>query len=307
MKKLIYGGLFLAFVGITIVACKKTKTQPNKQNEIIETKYRGISVSNNMLKFEKLEDYFSIVNNESSDVRVKFAEYAGTLGFKNYFSKTHIQLKSGNSQEMDDFFGQIINEDACIQIGQHIYNIDLIKERVFVLNSNKVTNAYDDLVEGNLSNKDISEYQLTDDVLSIVNGGIAEKCASPGGFEVWSTSGSGTSLEFRSIIKLFSAGVYYRVTGRTKKIGGYVGDYRFKLSVVVSTANIHRRPCSNTDVTSHLVGLKANTLNVTEPAWEAYSKSWNVKNMNMCLRSDAEFISPEGTAFRSTPNVCVNF
>ncbi len=294
-------------VGITIVACKKDEKQPNEQNEIINAKYRGISVSNNMLKFEKLEDYFAIVNNESSDVRVKFAEYAGTLGFKNYFSKTHILAKSESSQEMDDFFGQIINEDACIQIGQHIYNIDLTKERVFVLNSDKVTLGYNDLVAGNLSNKDISEYQLTDDVLNIVNGGITEKCASPGGFEVFSTSGAGTSLEFRSMIKLFSAGVYYRVTGRTKKIGGYVGDYRFLLSVVVNTANIHRRPCTNTDVTTHLIGIKSNTLNVSEPTWEAYSKAWNVKNMSMIIRSDAQFITPAVIAYPSAPNVTVNF
>lgn len=136
----------------------------------------------------------------------------------------------------------------------------------------------------------------------------SERCSSVGSFNIPGTAAPGTAFEFLCWIKLFTAGIYYRVTGRSEKIGSFSGDYRFKLSVVTATAEIRRKPCSNSEVTSHGVGIKSNTLNDNDPVWEAYSKAWNVKQIYMYIQTRGEFgnSNDDGILVYYSPIVGVN-
>lgn len=242
------------------------------------------------LVFQSREDYFNLVNAESLEERQKFCDEVNAKGFKNYLlNPLHASLEKNSSiQEMDDFFGQLLNTDGCIQIGEHVFKIDLSKEKVFCCLSEKIGSCYQDLVDGNLNNKDILAFSLNDDVFDLLDNGGSEKCPNPSGFQVETKTNENTQTEFHTYLRLFSAGIYYRVTGRTKRIGSFINrTWEFRLSVVNQTGSIRRRPCSSTQTDYHYVGLKSITQNQNEPTWEAYSKAWNVQAMTMYLQTVA--------------------
>ena len=299
MKKLIYGTLFLTLVGIGVTGCKKENKLP-----LVESNQSEISANGKMLIFESVESYEKSVEYSSEEKREKLLSNISKLNFKNYFSVEHLNSKSGNDsiQEMDDFLGQLLNEDGCIQIGNYIYKVNLQSEKVFVL---PVANSdeYQDLVNENKSNKNIRQFTTNDDVIYLAESGDAgEKCNNPaGGFEGTTVFEQNTSYETRCYLKYFTAGIYYRVTGRSKKIGNYGGNYRYFLECVNSNTQIRRNPCSNNEVTTHLIGVKLNTYNNPEPVWEMYSKAWKIKNYtHIQIRTRAEFYGNGVTLYRQT-------
>jgi hypothetical protein len=305
MKKLIYGTLFLALVGIGVVGCKKEVSSLNTTSENVSSPYKGVTIANNMLTFETNEDYFKIVNDSSYKVREDFTLFLKTLNFKNYFSAS--QKKSEGSQEMDEFFGQILNQNGCIQIGENVFKIDLLKERVFVMKNSMLNEYYSDLINGNLQVENILEFQLTDDIFTILEGGVGEKCPSPDGFELESMVQDNNTFRTKCFLRLFAAGIYYRVTGRSEMLGSFSGAINLKLNVKVKTAEIRRRPCSNGDVTYHSIGIKQNISYTKKPnPWEAYSKAWNVKSMKIYFNTDAIYYA-DNTLYASTPNVGIEF
>lgn len=185
---------------------------------------------------------------------------------------------------------------------------------MFVVDAEKFLENSNDLINGNFeSNENIIVYSLTDDVIGLVNGMSSTKagCDNPNSFDNPTTYNAGGTLETRCYIKYFTAGIYYRVTGRTKKIGnGYGGtvDYRFILECMNSTTEIRRNPCNNTEVTSHAVGVKLNTLNDPEPVWEMYSKSWQIKEtIYIAIRSRVEVYGGSSTLYFNTPTNVYSF
>lgn len=299
MKKLIYGTLFLAIVGIGVSGCKKENKLP-----LVESNQSEISANGKMLIFESVESYEKSVDYTSEEKREKLLSNISKLNFKNYFSVEHLNSKSENDsiQEMDDFLGQLLNEDGCIQIGNYIYKVNLQAEKVFAL---PVANSdeYQDLVNENKSNKNIRQFTTNDDVIYLAESGdTGEKCNNPaGGFEGTTVFEQNTTYETRCYLKYFTAGIYYRVTGRSKKIGNYGGNYRYILECVNSTTQIRRNPCSNDDVTYHYTGIKKDTYNDPEPVWEMYSKAWKIKNYtHIQIRTRAEFYGDGVTLYRQT-------
>ena len=107
MKKLVFGGLFLALVGIGFVGCKKENNLNN--SNLINNDF---SANGKMLVFESVESYEKSIEFQTVEKREKFLSDISKLNFKNYFSVEHTESKSGNDsvQEMDDFFGQLLNE-----------------------------------------------------------------------------------------------------------------------------------------------------------------------------------------------------
>lgn len=312
MKKILFIAA-VCFTGITFNSCEKAADQiiPGSQPENAVqapaplTTFNGISVVNGMLRFETLADYYAVVDHPNPQTRSNFADYAAGLPFDNHFSKKTSEQGTPAKQEMDDFFGKIINANNCIQIGKHIYNVDLAKETVFVMEADQYASHAGDLIAGNKSNTSVTSFGLTDDVLGMVNGLYVERCNNPsGGFEISSVTESGTSLESRCYLKYFTAGIYYRVTGRTKKIGNHTLNYRFYLECINATTEIRRNPCSNSEVTIHNIGVKLNTYNNPEAVWEMYSKAWKIKNYtHIQIRSRVEYYDPAVTLFRSTPPI----
>lgn len=142
-----------------LLSCEKTEVEINKEetNSITEnsttyTTFKGVEINNNLLDFETVEDYYDIVNDPDVNKRISFTDYISNWDFNNYFSLDRTEENKIASQEMDEFFGQLLNQDGCIQIENHIYKIDLVKERVFVIESSTFEQNYEDLIKGNVSN-----------------------------------------------------------------------------------------------------------------------------------------------------------
>jgi hypothetical protein len=309
MKKLIYGTLFLALVGIGIVACKKEKSDITEKHQI---NYQVVSTDGEMLKFATIKDYEAIINAEESVVRERFVKYVNTLNFKNYFTNTNIHSQTNNLekgqevQEMDEVLGALLNSDGVLQIENHLYKIDLVKAQVFVIEAVNRSADYNDLIIGNTSNSRVSAYSVNDDVIHIVNGENTEKCTGSSGFEVWNET-TDASLKIRATCKLFAGGVIHRVTGRAKKTGTYNGSYVLKVEAGLNNIQIKRKPCNNNEVTFHAMGIKAQATNNVEVVFEAYSKTWSVKNMYMYVRTKAEFFDNTATVYKQTDYTGANF
>jgi hypothetical protein len=309
MKKLIFGAMSFALMGFVLSGCKKEQKLKPTNETSIDGQF-NVSSNGKMLVFESVESYEKSIEFQTAEKREKLLSEISKLNFKNYFSVEHSVSKSGNDsvQEMDDFFGQLLNEDGIIQIGDYIYKVNLQSEKVFVLPVSNLS-EYQDLVNENKSNDNIRQFTTNDDVIYLAESGASgEKCNNPsGGFELYTVFESGNSLETRCIVKYFTAGIYYRVTGRTKKIGNYGGSYKYILECVNKETEIRRNPCSNSDVTRHLLGIKLATANIPEPVWEMYSKAWRIKNYtHIQMRTRAEFYDNNGVLYKQTPAVIFN-
>lgn len=283
-----------------VSSCDKEEINVVSQNpttnvvNVSSNNYPGVSIEKSMLKFNSVEDYYAIVNAEDVNVRIDFAEYVSNLKFNNYFSAENAKKDEKSNQTMDDFFGKLLNEKGCIQIGNHVLKIDLLTERAYAV---ELKNWNENVFEN--GNRLVQSFTFDDDVLAILNDPTYnnERCSNVQSFNIPTTALSGTLNEFMCTLKLFKAGIYYRVTGRTTNTGNPPSDYTYTLELMYSTANIRRKPCSNSEVTSHLIGAKKVTTNVSEAIWEAYSKSWNVKEIYMYMRSTARFGNPSDQGF----------
>src|SRR5690606_11429594 len=113
----------------------------------------------------------------------------------------------------------------------HIYRVDLLNEQVLVLDARLWTSFSEILINGQ-THVSIHKYSISDDVISIVNDPLynGERCSNVDDFDMPVTGASGKSYEFRTILKLFKGGIYYRITGRTKRVGPSSTGYRYKLS-----------------------------------------------------------------------------
>lgn len=233
MKKLIYGSLFFALVGIGMVGCKKENVRQNEVQNV--SNEFGVSTDGKMLIFETLEDYEkAVVIREDESKKGDLLQIVKSFKFKNYFS--NVQQKSENPEhEMDDFIGQLLSPEGTIQIENHIYKIDLPNEKVYVIEAANKEKHYNDLITGNISNKEVKEYSTGDDVLYAVKDGETEKCGGIGGgiYRCYANTYQG------QIVKTFSDGVVWRLNpfARFFRMGIY-----FRLS---SQFEVWRYPSSS--------------------------------------------------------------
>lgn len=225
MKKFFYGSLFLAIVGIGIVGCEKEEiTSPNiSPNTSYNVSQNAISSDGEILIFESVESFESAVDDLTDEKIEDLTSEVAKLQFENYFSVEHPSLKNSSNTEMDNVLGQLLNKDGVIQIGSHIFKIDLSTEQVFVISTDNKKTDYEDLINGNTSNKKISVYSVDEDVLYIVNGETREKCSGIGGglyksypnildAPIINTTSSGAVWRLNPAVDFFRAGVYFRLS-----------------------------------------------------------------------------------------------
>ena len=263
MKKLIYGTLFLALVGIGVVGCKKENKLP-----LVESNKSKISTDGKMLIFETVESYENSVEDLTEEKREKVLSEISKLNFKNYFSVEHFNSKSGNDsiQEMDDYLGQLLNEVGIVQIGNYIYKVNLQSEKVFVL---AVSNSseYQDLVNENVANKNIRKFSIDDDVIYIAESDEpGEKCGGSSDFDVSRDISDQSNGNFKFSARHFKAGIYNRIVIRG--IHEYFGyswpsqnydSMKFEVHVdsYWQSLRARRRPCNGGSATYHQGGVRA--------------------------------------------------
>ena len=175
---MIYGGLFLALVGIGFVGCEKEQipeniTNDNNDNSITRvlkpTDYIGVSTDGRMLVFENSEKYNSLVSNLDSAFIVNF--YPDMVALDYQALKESSLEKSNNIGVDDEFLASLLNQDNIMQIGDYLYRVNKSKESVYVLAAEHF-NQYTDLVNENLNNENVREYSTNEDVVELVEAGL---------------------------------------------------------------------------------------------------------------------------------------
>lgn len=290
MKKLIYGSLFLAAVGIGLIGCKKENLPISAMTN------SDISSDGKMLIFESVESFEKSVEDLTEEKRIKVLSEISKQNFKSYLSIQHSISKtdSDSIQEMDDFLGQLLNEDGIIQIGNFIYKVNLQSNKVFVL---PVSNSseYQDLVDENKSNKNIRQFSTSDDVIYLAeNGEAGEKCGGIGSFDnsspVVNLDNDG-QIKFDANCKYFQGGIYFRVTGRVEYTPAFSGTAKIALEIQSPQAWMRRRPCGDGTVTIHHAGERVSGF-YYRYLFEAYSKTRAINGIYMFVRARAEITPP---------------
>lgn len=270
MKKVIFRTLFLGLLGLSIVGCKK---------EVISKDSREITpefeASKNLVYFYSIESYESFIDNYDEEQKEVAFEELKKSNFQNYFTKHENQVFTKyddetvlNDYEMDDRFGQLLNQDGVLRIGDYLFKVNLSKEEVRVVpffNSDSYTEA---LTLINSQSKEVMLFSTDDDVLDLLATGAQEKCGGSSSFNEWSPSIydgfiGGNYARFQA--QYFKSGIYFSVRIRGRHYHGGSGIYTSNptLTFEVSPFNpnwkalrVRRRPCGGGHASYHHGGIR---------------------------------------------------
>lgn len=178
MKKSIFGGLFLALVGIGMLGCKKTEVASATSNSTKPIGEKSInnamrySTDNRMLIFKTTEDYEAVIAEIGSGGEQAFIDEVVQLNYTSYAEE--LASKGGSTVDLiaDDVMSAILNKDGVVQIGDYVYRINKSTEKVFVLPASKIS-AYDELVAESKTNPDVRKFSTSDEVIDLAESGAA--------------------------------------------------------------------------------------------------------------------------------------
>lgn len=183
MKKLIFGGLFLGLIAIGFVGCKKEFSSDNVvkgKTEINE----DIIVNKDILSFKTFEAYEKFVGMEADVDREQILKAIKNSGFKNYLDSKSTELiakseensdslyddSTEDNDDMDEFFGQLLNKDGAIFIDNYLFKLDFLNKNVYAIKTNMVDNNYKTLINKlNNLGQDVLIFSFDDDVIDLIN------------------------------------------------------------------------------------------------------------------------------------------
>jgi hypothetical protein len=187
MKKLAYCSLFLAFIGISVISCKKNEILKNDSIQPIESSnnlkslnLNSVTTDGSILIFNTVEDYEELLTPLEDAQRPEdqavyrdsvFLSFIEGLSYSKFkTSTTYSTLVSNKEVEnYPELILALLNSDGAIQIGDHIYRLDFINKNVYVIDLINKTSSYQDLVLGNTTNSHVRKYNWDDEVIIIVN------------------------------------------------------------------------------------------------------------------------------------------
>lgn len=263
MKKLIYGSLFLALVGIGVVGCKKETV--SKDSREITPEFEA---SKNLVSFKSIESYENFIDNYEEDQKEIALEKLKKSNFQNYFTKQENLVAAKNDfgtdsddYEMDDRFGQLLNQDGVIRIGDYLFKVNLPLEEVRVVTFTDSDTYSEALSLINSSSKEVMLFSTDDDVLDLLTIGIQEKCGGSSSFNEHEDIDDQFGGKFTFRARYFKAGIYNRVriTGEHHHAGlpndseFYLNNLKFEVHVDTwwKSLRVRRRPCQSGHSTYH--------------------------------------------------------
>jgi hypothetical protein len=250
------------FVGIVVImamfmvmGCEKDTSKGNSENVepsnttliLPEIQYDG-----RMLVFNTSDDYGSYVNNPDSVTVVSLTKQTETLGFESYYSKCkEVGFDKNKDIIQDDYLASILNEDCIVQIGEYLYRVNVASESVYVMSSQFIE-QYEDLVNEDITNKNIMKFSTDEDVIDLVETGL-DGCKDCGGCaaDEFLTDYVDITIAYHTVtahgkVEYYKAGIYF---------GLYVHAY-FTPSYYINKALLvmefktplawwQKRPCCN--------------------------------------------------------------
>lgn len=184
MRKVIYGVLFLALIGIFTVSCEKDALVPTAPKTASSfEQLDNIYTDGKLLIFKNVEAYEAVVQMPTEAIEKEFRSRIAKMDYTSY-QETKKTFKDGTDLVNDDYLAAILNEDLAVQIGAWIYRVNKMDEKVFALSVNNAS-EYPDLVAENLSNKYILAFSTEDNVIELLESGytfqakaLSKKCHS---------------------------------------------------------------------------------------------------------------------------------
>lgn len=325
MKKLIYGTLFLALVGIGVVGCKKElpknslKEQINSKTSSLNFPYISI-VDNDYLKFETVDDYIRFVEDTSQTRDEIFIEEINSLNFNHYFTANgglefRDTIDDGIELEMDYTFGHVLNTVGIIQIGDYICRVSLEDESVYVIADSKKQTAYTDLRNGNTQNNDVHRYSIDDDVIEVLLNQEIPKCGGVGGgtYRCYANSYEGQIIkEFENgvvwrlnpFVHFFRAGIFFRLSSQYE-VYRYLTEESTSNGQIVDNINGQgitiemfvkgpvgwwkRRPCNNGTIGIQTAGYHYCSSKYGKEKRTLYSGSRNLNGYHLFVQGRAKY------------------
>lgn len=162
MKKLIYGTLFLAMVGIGIIGCKKefASNQQKSNSQNVKEKSILYRIENGMLVLNTVDDFDQLIELSTED----FNQTLKDLDYTSYIET--INTDDVNTIE-DGFLSVLLNNNQAVQIQNYIYRVNKASSKVFALHKDNFS-SYADLITENSSNKYILEFSAEDNVFELL-------------------------------------------------------------------------------------------------------------------------------------------
>lgn len=301
MKKLIFGGLFLALIGTAIVGCKKeqfTQSTPNENTTATETKNGpGYWTDGNMLIFNTVKDYELSIFNLTTDEENTLIGDITALNYTSYAEHLINQGELGGQVTDligDNMLNAVLNKARIVRIENYIYRVNMQTEKVFVLPVANISEI-DDLINEDRSNKNIRQFSTGDDVIYLAEANDpGEKCGGIGGGvypcyanvydgQIIKTFSNGVVWRLNPFVRFFRAGVYFKLssqfevwrfaTANSTSNGQIVNnisgnDLSIEMFVRGPEGWWKKRPCN-----SGSIGTRSSGLHYSEGTYGNYTKT----------------------------------
>lgn len=273
MKNKLLSTILTVFALLTFLSCKKKEVPINplspilKTNVIIDT-IQGLEKIGAILKFEQIDDYVDFIEDTNQVKWDKLAQFSSEKGFVNYFQQTPA-LSISDSSLMDEDFGQLLNVDGVLIIGEKAIKIDKPNESVFLTSIENLSVNYQDLISGDTLNKSILRFSTDDDIIGYLYFGFLEKCGGSSSFDVISNKLYRFQGNFSDYVdwnaKYAKFGVYFSVKIYATHHLQYslLSDYtNIKFELLIDELNpwksmrFRPRPCSGSNNVYHNGGLR---------------------------------------------------
>jgi hypothetical protein len=323
MKKLIYGTISLALLGIGVVGCKKDQVQNGRSNLNFDNEF-NVSTDGKMLVFETSKNFEDLVTNISNEKQENFISFTEKLSYTSLAKKNELS-KSLSDDEGDDLLNSLLNEDGIVQIGSFLYKIDLKNEIVGVLSTSNMAD-YSDLASLNKANKNIRRFTTGDDVIELAESGAESTAKSCGGIDggtypcysninqgqIVATLANGNVWRLNPGVKFFRAGIYFRLSSLYEiwafstaqaqaggiKVNNLNGLFTVEIFCKGPEGWCQKRPCGSGDIETVNSGFYySKTLSEYQQTF--YSGSRNLNGYHFFVQGRAKF--PNGTATIASP------
>lgn len=134
---------------------------------LISSNQYKVSVSNDMLVFEKSQDYYKVIRDLNKEQKEAFVfSMLNEMNFNSLAKFTNTELFK---KVDDDLLSSILNVNGFVQIGNFIYKIDIFNEVVAVVPSLEYNETLlKELLSGHYKDSTIKVYSIDDEVIGMV-------------------------------------------------------------------------------------------------------------------------------------------
>jgi hypothetical protein len=207
MKKLIYGSLFLALVGIGIVGCEKKIIQPTNHHELTSDRSNlkfdsNVTTDGVLLIFNSLADYENlwspndVIPSQSAEQINQFVNNLSSVNYSKFKTSQNFETikNAGREEEFPSLIFELLNKDGAIQVGTHVFYFDFIAKKGYAIKKEDKANSYSDLIIGNVSNPKVQMYNWEDEMIVWANDPAAKLGCSENSASTSEDSKSKTDL-----------------------------------------------------------------------------------------------------------------